>query len=159
MPETKVDIFEFFQDTFCGTARFQNHTIYMEQLTGHAGPFSRNTGSSSFKLGRNVGDVRMAARAATGYFPQEIFAGTWQKGVDIMSRPKGEKKADFKRRLKERAIEIFGNIKEVTITLKNCDSILLAEYGWRLYMGLVQPPATRARKTPKRDRRRPHRAS
>lgn len=89
-----------------------------------------DTGSSMFSFGRVVGLIQMAL-TATGLdrYAQEVHPVTWQKSLGIKGTnyKGGETKADFKRRLRDRAAELFPDAPYPT--LKTADAMLIAYYG------------------------------
>ena len=84
------------------------------------------SGHTMFKFGWCYGAIRMALAASnmlertTHVTPQ-----VWQKAIGVACKTKGESQNSFKNRLKDRAIELFPNVK---VTLKNADALLLAHY-------------------------------
>lgn len=84
------------------------------------------SGHTMFKFGWCYGAIRMAL-ASHGYLVRttHVTPQVWQKAIGVACKTKGESQNSFKNRLKDRAIELFPNVK---VTLKNADALLLAHY-------------------------------
>lgn len=81
-------------------------------------------GSAMFKFGCGYGKLLMALTAAGIPF-EEATPQAWQKGLAIPPRGKKEDKGAFKRRLKQKAEQLFPNER---VTLATCDALLIAEW-------------------------------
>ena len=89
--------------------------------------------SSTFKFGVGYGGLRMALIAAGIPF-DEVTPMKWQKALGVVKRnTKTESKNDHKKKLLQKAQQLFPGIK---ITLKTADSLLIAEYCRRTCMGI-----------------------
>ena len=106
------------------------HKAYIEKV--HAMP--QQGVSSTFKFGCGYGGLRMALTAAGIPF-DEVTPQAWQKALGIVKRAKTESKNDHKKKLLQKAQQLFPNVK---ITLKTADALLIAEYCRRVCMGLVK---------------------
>lgn len=93
-------------------------------------------------LFRSYGQLEMALAGNTMNY-HRVDPETWQSGLCIFPRKKGKKKgkgvkeetyAQWKKRLKETAEEIFPQTK---VTLAVADALLIAEYGRRKLEGLI----------------------
>lgn len=109
-------------------------SVYIEKVGGFIGTRPgggehRNlaSGHSMFKFGHAYGAIRMACVAA-GLPPREVTPQTWQKALGIRPKEKGESQASHKRRIKEKAGELFPTAK---VTLKTADALCIAEYARR----------------------------
>lgn len=76
-----------------------------------------------FTFGDGNGFIRACLIASTISFEEKV-PQTWQK-IFGMKKDKGEDPAAYKRRLKQKAEELFPDMK---LTLEDCDAILIAEY-------------------------------
>jgi hypothetical protein len=81
--------------------------------------------SRMIQYGRSFGRLEVAATAA-GVGLEEVAPRKWQNHFDVRGK-KDEERDDFKRRLKDRAVELYP-LLQARITLKNCDALLLARY-------------------------------
>jgi Holliday junction resolvasome RuvABC endonuclease subunit len=104
------------------------HKVYIEKV--HAMP--QQGVSSTFKFGVGYGGLRMALTAAGIPF-DEVTPQLWQKALGVVKRAKTESKNDHKKKLLQKAQQLFPNVK---ITLKTADALLLAEYCRRVCMGV-----------------------
>lgn len=59
---------------------------------------------------------------------------TWQKGMGMVPKRKGEKETSWKNRLKAKAQQLFPQVK---VTLATADALLLAEYCRRRVLGIL----------------------
>lgn len=100
----------------------------LEQVGGYAGD-GFQTGASMFNFGKGYGAIGMALVALNIPFIRKM-SQVWQKGMSVVSRRKGEKREEFKRRLKAMAVEAF---PEVTVTLWSADALLIADYCRKLF--------------------------
>ncbi len=84
---------------------------------------------STFKFGESYG--KSQGILSTLGVPYEFAVPrTWQKVLGILKRDKKESKTDFKRRLKQKAEQLFPNVKIVN---NNADALLIAEYCRRIH--------------------------
>jgi len=79
--------------------------------------------ATMFTFGENNGFIRACLIAAAIPFEEKV-PQTWQKFFG-MKKDKGEEPAAYKRRLKQKAEELFPDMK---LTLDDCDGILISEY-------------------------------
>ena len=133
MPDTQKAIWEwvmrivYSHDASQCRVRIEQVTGYMPGREGktHGG----QPGSHMFRFGQSYGGLTMALIATNlteGLGFKAVIPRTWQKWLGVAPRDKAtEKQADLKRRLKEKAEELFPEIK---VTLNTCDALLLAEY-------------------------------
>lgn len=128
MPETEQDVWTlvsshshlFGESTFAA----------LEKVGGYVGD-GGNPGSAMFKFGASYGGLRMALTAARIPF-EEVTPQSWQKGLAIPKREKGESKTDWKNRLKRKAQQLFPSVE---VTLATADALLIAEYCRRVRQG------------------------
>lgn len=87
-----------------------------------------------FNFGRSYGQLESAVLFSTGSSPQEVRPQDWQKGLGIdprraegvgKKRKHVESKAQFKKRLRLLAAELF---PEVKVTASVADALLIAEF-------------------------------
>jgi hypothetical protein len=95
----------------------------IERNTGYVGDRG-NPGSTMFKFGVNTGLLK-GFLVSLGVPFEEVTPRTWQKALGIAPRKKGEKKGEFKNRLKAHAQKLFPG---EAITLAVADAILIAEH-------------------------------
>lgn len=98
-------------------------TAILEKVGGYIPGSRGNIGSAMFKFGQFYGTLRGMLVAADIPFV-EVAPTRWQNYFYLKSRP-SESKPQFKRRLKEKAQEIFPGLK---VTLATADALLIAEY-------------------------------
>lgn len=103
--------------------------VCLEKVGGYMPGGRGNIGSAMFNFGVTYGWAEMAV-VCCGYHYTTVTPNTWQRTFNIPARTKGEGKAVHKNRLKEKAREIF---PEVKVTLATADALLLAEYARRHY--------------------------
>lgn len=82
------------------------------------------TGHSMFNFGLNVAEVYVFAWLTFGK-PKLVMPTSWQTAAGL-KRPKGMSKTEWKRMIKERAMELYPDV-EVTNYL--ADALLVAHYG------------------------------
>jgi hypothetical protein len=124
--------------------QYPHARYYIEVVSGWAGANrTAAPGGAMFNFGMGYGMLRMAVLAATGNQAVKVRPQTWQAGLGVeprRCRRRGRKKQwletqpEFKRRLKELAVELF---PEVKVTLGNCDALLIA--AWALRCGSMVP--------------------
>jgi hypothetical protein len=113
---TEKDIYEFIDD-YCNGAHTANAII--EKVHSMPGQGV----SSSFKFGQNYGFLK-GILTALGISYEEVTPQSWMKYYG-MKKNKTESKTEWKKRLRQRAEQIF---PEVKITANTADAILIAEY-------------------------------
>ncbi len=136
MPDTLIEAW----DLFIAIPDISNAKAVLEQVTGWQGGNKKKDGSEAthggapgshmFKFGQAYG--HMEAFLTVLLIPtQWKIPRVWQK---IMSIPKwkDERKIDYKRRLKEKAQELF---PDLGVTLKTCDALLIMEACRKLHEG------------------------
>lgn len=104
----------------------------IEKNSGYVGGVG-NTGSTMFVFGRSTGKL-LGYLVALGIPHEEVTPRTWQKALGIPPRKKTESKAQFKRRLRHRAEQLF---PEARVTLATADALLIAEFCRRKREGLL----------------------
>lgn len=115
MPETERDILDYFLQYQDWEAPV---TVRLEKLWGRPGM----GGASMFKLGANVGALRIAVMAA-GLRLDEVTPQKWMKEFQLV-REKGVGQTEWKNVLKGLAQKLFPKTK---VTLKTADALLIAE--------------------------------
>jgi hypothetical protein len=80
--------------------------------------------ASTVHLYGNYRELRMMLMCAAVRF-EDCPPKRWQKGLHVPDRAKGESDTSWKNRLKQRAVELF---PEVKVTLANSDALLIAEF-------------------------------
>ena len=105
----------------------------VEQNTGYVGG-AGNPGSAMFKFGVSTGKLLGCLTALDIPFSQET-PRAWQKVLGIPPRKKTESKSQFKRRLRQRAEQLFPKV--AGITLATCDAVLIAEFNRRKREGTL----------------------
>lgn len=108
-------------------------TAIIERVTGYMPGSAGNIGSAMFSFGCNYGKLLMALTAAEMPY-EEIQPRQWQKALGIVAKDQAESKADFKRRLKVKAQQLYPNSN---LTLKTCDAALIATYCQRKHQGTL----------------------
>jgi len=88
--------------------------------------------STSFTFGENNGKV-IGLLVASGIPYEEKTPQTWQKSFGL-KKEKNETQPEYKRRLKQKAEQLFPNVK---ITLDTSDAYLIAEFCKRLRNGNI----------------------
>lgn len=125
---TQKEMSEFFM-----SLSFEDCFCTLEQVSAMAG----NGVSSSFTFGRNTGFV-IGLLVASEIPYQETVPRSWQKALGITPRFKPKKdepgteetKPEFKKRLKQKAEQLFPAQK---ITTDTADAYLIAEFCKRMY--------------------------
>lgn len=123
MPATERDVWDWFLNHNEGEV-----FAIIEKVGGYIG--AAHPGSAMFRFGVSYGGLRMALTAAKIPF-DEITPQKWQRSLGIAPRKKTESKAQFKRRLKQKAQQLFPG---VTVTLATADALLIAEYCRRFHI-------------------------
>lgn len=138
---TLQDLWRWLRDRADALHRPPNSTLSacLEKVGGFMPGSAGNIGSAMFTFGSQYGGLRMALVAAGIPF-EEVQASKWQKALGVPPRRKGKGKAkgeapaEFKRRLKAHAQQLF---PDEDITLANADAVLLAEYCRRKKAGVL----------------------
>jgi hypothetical protein len=94
--------------------------VVIERNTGYVGG-AGNPGASMFKFGVSTGNL-LGFFVAAGLRVDKVTPRVWQKALGIAARAKTESKADFKRRLRQRAEQAFGR----PVALATADAYLIA---------------------------------
>lgn len=100
----------------------------------------RANGANMFKFGQSYGMLK-AFLLASGIPYEEVRPQDWQKTLGVTPRVKkkkgvaGETKAQFKKRLKQKAQQLFPG--QDGINLQVCDALLLAEFNRRKNTGTL----------------------
>lgn len=120
MPETPLDILEFLR-------KFDNEEtiVYIENV-GHGIPGQSSSATANFA--RHNGHLEMAL-LALGLTAEKVTPQKWQKMYQL-GKSSDYEKAEWKRRLKAKAQELFPTLGK-KITLLTCDALLIALYGLR----------------------------
>jgi hypothetical protein len=110
--------------------RQEQVTAVLEQVGGYVSGDKgvSGMGPSMFTFGMSYGRLRMCLVAAAVPFVT-VTPQKWQRDLGTTKYP-DETKADFKRRLAERARELFPGVK---LTLATADAVLIARYGQRVH--------------------------
>ncbi len=95
----------------------------IEKNSGYVGG-AGNPGSAMFKFGRSAG-LLTGFLIAAGIPYEEITPQVWQKALGLPSKKLDEKKGQFKNRLKQKAEQLFPQVK---VTLATADALLIAEF-------------------------------
>lgn len=129
-PELLLALFtELAEEAKCSTSYHYAIEKVGGYVAGNPAP-----GSAMFNFGEGYGSLKMAALATTGSSPQEVRPQDWQKGLGIETRRaegRGKKrkhvetKAQFKKRLRLLAAEMFPSVK---VTASVADALLIAEF-------------------------------
>ena len=127
MPATERDVWEWFRQ-----GRSSVEFAVIERVGGFI-QGNPSPGSAMFKFGRGTGLLIGFLIACQIPF-EEITPQKWQKGLGIAPRRKDEEKTQFKNRLKAFAQKLFPDVK---VTLKTCDSLLIAEFARRYREGTL----------------------
>lgn len=130
MPETPMELLGFLRDV---CAYDGGCCCYLEKVGGMPG----NAGSAMFNFGKGYGWIEMALLAleipTVSVSPQK-----WQKiygvGSSSITKDSSSEKAEHKRKLKAVAQGLFPSLKG-KVTLKTCDSLLIAYYGMKQERG------------------------
>lgn len=127
---TEKEIWEFFRDM---SFNYDECFCTLEQV----GAMPGQGVSSMFSFGDSVGFIR-GILTASGVAFEHKTPRVWQKALGISPRLiernaakqiiKEESKTDFKRRLKEKAEQLFPTVK---VTLDVADALLIAEFNKR----------------------------
>lgn len=118
MPETPKDILDYLR-----IYSESNAVAYLEDV-GHGMP--SQSSSATAKFARHNGHLEMAL-LALGIKTVKVTPQKWERTYQL-GKSSDFKKADWKRKLKAKAQELFPKVK---VTLVNSDALLIAEYGRR----------------------------
>lgn len=102
--------------------------IALEKVGGYVPGSGGNIGSAMFEFGRCYGCIVTCLHAMSIRF-STVTPGVWQSAVGIPTRGKTETKEQHKRKLRDKAKELFPDAKP---TLKTADAMLLAYYAAHL---------------------------
>jgi len=137
MPETDSELWSLIEDKF----NYHDHAhIFSRAIIERVSAGGVRTGegkarmgaTSAFTFGQQVGRLHMALTAAG--IPYDVATPRrWQKELGCMSG--GDKHV-----CKRRAEQLFPSVR---VTLRNCDSLLIAEYCRRVFSNNTTPCATR----------------
>lgn len=124
---TDKDIYEFMSDlSLSGTCFCTKEKVWAMPSTD--GDSRKMGASTSFTFGENNGFIR-GILVATMIPYEEKTPQTWQK-LFGMKKEKNEAQPDYKRRLKQKAEELFPDLK---ITADMADALLIAEFTKRTH--------------------------
>lgn len=115
MPSTPNDIVDLL-----GVLDVGNSTLVIEQVGGFAG--KGQPGSAMFRFGENFGLV-IGAAIALGYRVERVTPQKWIKAHGLGTRG-ALSKAEWKRKLKSKAQELYPNLK---VTLETADALLILD--------------------------------
>lgn len=147
MPPTLIEIWNWINESVAYGRKRGRVVAGIERVGGFMrqgeGAGSKNfaSGHSMWEFGFNVGILHMAL-VGNGVTDFRVIAPvSWQRGLQIPKREKGESKTGWKARLKALAQLTF---PEVEITLGTADAILIAEYIRRKHRGDLPEPSPAA---------------
>lgn len=133
MPEDAAGLWHWLR---AWTSSEWNVIACMELVTGWVGGHNReggeeqaektNPGAHMFRFGTNNGMLLMGLHAA-GISVDVVSPRVWQKAVGVDVREKGISSTAWKNVLKQRAIELYPDLKK-KITKATSDALLLAHY-------------------------------
>lgn len=149
MPDTNQGILGWLRTQFYGRHRT---CVVIEKVWGYVGGVG-SPGPHMFSFGKNYGALCMALDSLDITY-KEVPPATWQASLGIPPRRKGrpkkvpyigkggkrtyrletgavESKQEFKRRLRQAAVDLYPGLPG--ITLANCDALLIATYCEKLY--------------------------
>lgn len=118
MPDTPKDILDYLRE-YSNTGA----VCYLENV-GNGIP--GQSSSATAKFARHNGHLEMAL-LALGIKTVKATPQKWEKTYQL-GKSSSMEKAEWKRKLKAKAQELFPNVK---VTLVNSDALLIAEYGRR----------------------------
>lgn len=116
MPDTCADLRDYFENI---TQDADEVVAYLEEV--HAMP--GNGAVSMFTFGNGYGHLEQVL-ADFRIRTVKVRPSQWEKMLSLTDK-KGTSKADHKRRLRDKAQQLFPNIK---VTAVNQDSLLISEY-------------------------------
>lgn len=117
MPLNPRDIYDLLASLGKGEA-------WLEQV--HSMP--NDSKGNVFTFGRGVGGLEMAC-TAVGFRLRFVTPVAWQKPFNLLRKCKSESTTQKKHRHLAKVKELYPELK---VTLKTCDSVLIAEHGRRL---------------------------
>ena len=120
MPDTPLDILEFLRKY-----NPEETTAYLENV-GHGIPGQSSSATANFA--RHNGHLEMALMAL-GFTTEKVTPQKWQKMYQL-GKSSDYEKAEWKRRLKAKAQELFPTLGK-KLNLLTCDALLIALYGVR----------------------------
>ena len=122
MPSTERDVWDWISqyEEDWAAARITPAVAVIEKVHSFPGQGVVST----FKFGMGYGGLRMALIASSIPF-EEVTPRTWQKALSIPPKKKTESNSQWKNRLKQKAQQLF---PEVKVTLKTADALLIAEF-------------------------------
>lgn len=132
MPDTDRDLWEWVAVFRQGG---EHRTFALIEKVGGYIAGAAHPGSAMFKFGQSYGALRMALTAAGIPF-EEVPPQRWQKALGVVPRGRDESKAEFKRRLRQKAQQLFPAER---VTLATADALLIAEYCRRSRTGTGRP--------------------
>jgi hypothetical protein len=115
MPSTPNDIVDLLGVLMVGSS-----VLVIEQVGGFAG--KGQPGSAMFRFGENFGLV-IGAAIALGYRVERVTPQKWIKAHGLGTRG-ALTKAEWKRKLKSKAQELYPNLK---VTLETADALLILD--------------------------------
>ena len=122
MPDSGHGVLSLIEDIL---DTYDLHMGVVEQV----GPMPGQGVTSMFNFGRAYERVRMGLSAHKIPF-ESVVPRKWQAALGIVKRGSDETKTQFKNRLKQRAQELYPNLK---VTLKTADALLIATYCMRTH--------------------------
>ena len=120
MPDTPMDILNFL--------RKYDPSVTVAYLEDVGKGMPGQSSSATAKFARHNGHLEMAL-LALGIPTVKMTPQKWEKMYQL-GRSSDFSKSDWKNRLKAKAQELFPNLGK-KVTLKTCDSLLIAMYGIR----------------------------
>lgn len=121
MPETEGDVLGLIR----GLASERKDPIaYVEEVGGYVGGGGQ-PGSAMFTFGRGFGFI-LGCLMSAGFRIELVRPQKWQKSLGIGTSKDCANKAEWKRKLKAKAQQLFPTCN---VTLKTCDALLILNYG------------------------------
>ena len=129
MPDTPAELLSALMTE---ASDWDDCVCYLEKVGGMPG----NGASAMFTFGREYGHIEMALIAA-GIPTITVTPQTWQKyfnvGTISITKSSAAEKREHKHKLKVKAQQLFPeHAKHGNITLKTCDALLIATYGYKI---------------------------
>ncbi len=130
MPATEQDVWDWVRLVRSGYIVGQHAPTgaeifaVIEKVGGYMPGGAGNIGSAMFKFGANFGMLK-AFLCAAGIPYEEVQPSVWQRAMGVPARRKSMTKAAHKNVLKGVCQKLFPG---VTVTLKTCDALLLADF-------------------------------
>lgn len=114
---------------FPGVTKRDTTYIFLENV--HSMP--QDGVRAAFTFGHGLGQLETVIALLSPVDPLKVNPAEWMKYYGLKrDKDKLESKYDFKKRIKEKALEIAPTSFANKLTLKTCDAFLIAEYGYRL---------------------------